>query len=870
MSYRVHEIAKKFGMNTKDFISKISKLGINKDNALNKLDDLEVNKIENEFNKEKQDQNTTKQVIREKMIFNNQKEESKEERKDYRRNRGYMNYTNTNTKNQNNFKNNRENKEYKDNKDHRENRENKEYRENREHKEYRDNKKDYKNFRNKNNDNLANKDKENKHNFKNNRNNVDNNKVSDKGFNAYSKDRDDYSQTNKFSKPKAKKEKKVMTEPSIIPESETSSKKFTKTSNKSKFDKKKYENEKIQKEEERILKELRTDFRKENSKKKKKKNDKELKSEVQQMDEGAGILKISGELSVKDFAEKLGLSVSEVIKKFFMQGKMLTANAILSLEEIEELALEYNVLIEIEEQEEISYGEKYELEIVDNTEDLELRAPVITIMGHVDHGKTSLLDAIRNTNVIASEAGGITQSIGAYQIEWKGQKITFIDTPGHEAFTEMRARGANITDIAILIVAADDGVKPQTVEAISHAKEANVPIIVAINKMDKVGANPMRVKQDLTEHGLVWQEWGGDIEFVEISAKTGQNLDQLLETVLITAELLELKANSKKRAKAVVIESKLDPQVGTVADILVKEGTLKIGDIFVAGESYGKIRTMSNDKGEKIQEAGPSTPVEITGFNNIPNAGDTLYCVQNDKQARKIIEDYRATNRDLEINGKKHISLEMLSKELKDQDVKELKCIIRADSKGSVEALKDALSKLSNDEVSVNIIQASAGAITEGDVKLAEASNAIIIGFGVRPNTQARNESEKTGVEIRNYNVIYHVIEDIEKAMKGMLDPEFREIYFGRMKVIQVFKISGVGNIAGSLVIDGKVQKDSKIRVIRDGIIVHQGEINSLKRHKDDAKEATLGQECGISIKDYTDIKVDDIIESYKMEEIAR
>lgn len=849
MSYRVHEVAKKFGMNVKEFITKISKFGIEKQSPLNIINVNELSEIENKFNKDKEEQQIqTKQVIREKMIFSKPKEEKTEERKDYRRNRGYLNYTNTNTKNQNSFKNIKDNENNK--------RENKE--------------KDFKNFKNRNFENNINKDKENKKDFRSNKKNLDNSR-NDKNFNAYAKDRDDYSQNNKFNKPKPKKDKKLSdVEPAIICETESSTKKFSKGSNKSKFDKKRYENEKIQKEEERILKELRTDFRKENSKKKKKKAEKEIKSEVLQIDEGAGILKVSGELSVKEFAEKLGVGVSEIIKKFFMQGKVLTANAILSLEEIEQLALEYNVLIEADEKEEISYGEKYELEIEDDKSELELRAPVITIMGHVDHGKTSLLDSLRNTNVIASEAGGITQSIGAYQIVYNGQKITFIDTPGHEAFTEMRARGANITDIAILIVAADDGVKPQTIEAISHAKEANVPIIVAINKMDKVGANPMRVKQDLTEYGLVWQEWGGDIDFIEISAKTGQNLDKLLETVLITAELLELKANPKKRAKAVVIESKLDPQVGNIADVLVNEGTLKIGDIFVAGESYGKIRSMCNDKGEKITQAGPSTPVEITGFNNLPNAGDILYCVNNDKQAKKIILDYRATNREIEINGKKHISLEMLSKELKDQNLKELKCIIRADSKGSVEALKDALSKLSNDEVSVNIIQASAGAITEGDVKLASASNAIIIGFGVRPNTQARNESEKTGVEIRNYSVIYHVIEDIEKALKGMLDPEFKEIYYGRLKVLQVFKISGVGNIAGSLVIDGKIQKDSKIRIIRDGIIVHEGEINSLKRHKDDAKEATLGQECGISIKDFTDIKADDIIESFKMEEIAR
>ena len=642
--------------------------------------------------------------------------------------------------------------------------------------------------------------------------------------------------------------------------------------NKAKFDKKKYEKEKKQKEEEKKLRELRSDFRKDDKKKKtKKKHEKVHKDEIVRLEgETIGMITIGDEIVIKDLAEKLGVNVSDIIKKFFMQGKMLTANAILTFEEAEEVALEYEVLIEKEEIVEISYGEKYHLELEDREQDLITRAPVITIMGHVDHGKTSLLDALRHTNVIEGEAGGITQKIGAYQVNWNGQKITFIDTPGHEAFTEMRARGANITDISILIVAADDGVKPQTVEAISHAKEAGVPIIVAINKIDKPGADPMKVRTELTEYGLMSPDWGGTTEFVEISAKQKINLEELLETILITAELQELKANPKKRPKAVVIESRLDPKMGAVADILIQEGELQIGDIFVAGESHGRVRSMLDDRGNKIDRGTLSQPVEITGFNTVPNAGDVLYGVNNDKQAKKIVEDFLKEKKANDQNKKKHISLESLSQELEEQQLKELKCIIRADSKGSVEALKESLLKLNNEKVMIHIIQASAGAVTEGDVKLAEASDAIIIAFNVRPTTPARNEAEKLGVEIRNYNVIYHVTEEIEKAMTGMLDPEFKEVYLGRIEVRQVFKISNVGNIAGSVVVDGKVSRTSKIRVLRDGIIIFEGEIETLKRFKDEAKEVVMGQECGIQIKDFNDIKEGDIIESYVMEEIPR
>ena len=639
---------------------------------------------------------------------------------------------------------------------------------------------------------------------------------------------------------------------------------------KGKFEKKKYE--KNRRDREQHEKELRSDFRKDDKKKKKnKKHEKAVKDEIVRIEgESIGMITIGDEIVIKDLAEKLGINVSDIIKKFFMEGKLLTANAILSFEEAEEVALDYEVIVEKEEIEEVSYGEKYHLEQEDKEDELVTRAPVITIMGHVDHGKTSLLDALRHTNVMSDEAGGITQKIGAYQVNWKGQRITFIDTPGHEAFTEMRARGANITDISILIVAADDGVKPQTVEAISHAKEAGVPIIVAINKIDKPGADPMKVRTELTEYGLMAPDWGGNTEFVEISAKQKINLEELLETILITAELEELKANPNKRPKAVVVESRLDPKMGAVADVLVQEGTLKIGDVFVAGEAHGRVRSMLDDRGKKINKAIISQPVEITGFNVVPNAGDILYGVESDKQAKKIVEDFIRERKVNDQNKKKHISLESLSQELEEQELKELKCIIRADSKGSVEALKESLEKLNTEKVVVNVIQGSAGAVTEGDVKLAEASNAIIIAFNVRPTTPARIIAEKTGVEIRNYNVIYHATEEIEKAMKGMLDPEFKEVYFGRIEVKQVFKVSNVGNVAGAAVVDGKVTKDSKIRVIRDGIIIFDGELGSLKRFKDDVKEVVMGQECGIGIQDFNDIKAGDIIESYIMEEIPR
>ena len=574
-------------------------------------------------------------------------------------------------------------------------------------------------------------------------------------------------------------------------------------------------------------------------------------------------------MTLGEFAEKLKINSSEIIKKLFLKGQMLTINSPLSIELAEEIAADYDVLVEEEEEEEIAFGDKFALEIEDKESDLQERAPVITIMGHVDHGKTSLLDAIRKTEVVAGEAGGITQKIGAYQVTKNGKKITFVDTPGHEAFTDMRARGAKVTDIAILVVAADDGVMPQTIEAISHAKAAGVPIIVAINKIDKPEANPMRVKQELMEHGLVSVEWGGDVEFVEVSAKAKINLDILLETILITAEILELKANPKKRGKGVVLESKLDPKVGPVADILVQEGTVKIGDVIVAGESYGKIRALMDDKGMRVNSAEMSQPVEIIGFNSVPEAGDTIYVIQNEQHARRIVEEM-AKERKMAETGKKTITLESLSESFDNENLKELNLILRADSKGSAQALKESLMKLSTNEVAVNIIQSAPGAITESDIKLAEVSSAIIIGFNVRPTTKAIKEAETSGIEIRTSSIIYQIIEDIEKALTGMLEPEFKEMYLGRIEIKKVFKVAKVGNVAGCVVVDGKVRRDSNIRIVRDGVVVYEGKLASLKRFKDDAKEVVAGQECGLGIENFNDIKEGDIVEAFDIQEVKR
>ncbi|MGL5122867.1 MAG: translation initiation factor IF-2 [Fusobacteriaceae bacterium] len=587
------------------------------------------------------------------------------------------------------------------------------------------------------------------------------------------------------------------------------------------------------------------------------------------IEDGTKIVKMREEITLGNFASLLKINSAELIKNLFLKGQMLTINSQISFELAEEIAMEYDALVEKEEEIIIDFGDKFSLEIEDKPQELEERAAVITIMGHVDHGKTSLLDAIRSTHVVEGEHGGITQKIGAYQILKNGKKITFVDTPGHEAFTDMRARGAQVTDIAILVVASDDGVMPQTIEALAHIKSANVPIIVAINKIDKEGSNPLKVKQELMNHGLVSVEWGGDVEFVEVSAKSRLNLDDLLETILLTAEILELKANYNKRAKGVILESRLDPKVGPIADLLVQEGKLKVGDVIVAGEAYGKVRALINDVGNKINCVEVSQPAEIIGFTSVPQAGDVLYVIQNEQHAKRIVGEV-AKERRLAETSRKTLSLESLSLQFENQKIKELNLILRADSRGSADALRDTLMKLNTDEVAVNVIQCASGAITESDVKLAEAAKAIILGFHVRPTTKAMKEADTCGVEIRTSNIIYHIVEDIEKALTGMLDPEFKEIYLGRIEIKKVFKVTNAGNVAGCIVIDGKVKNDSNIRILRDGVVMYEGKLSTLKRYKDDVKEVVAGQECGLNVEGFNDIKDGDLVEAFHIQEIKR
>lgn len=572
-------------------------------------------------------------------------------------------------------------------------------------------------------------------------------------------------------------------------------------------------------------------------------------------------------LTVAELAKKLHREPSELIKKLFMLGVMATINQDLDKDAIELIAGEYGV--EVEEKVSIDASDLESFITEDNPDELSERPPVVTIMGHVDHGKTTLLDSIRQSKVTQGEAGGITQHIGAYQVETEGKKITFLDTPGHAAFTTMRARGAKVTDITILVVAADDGVMPQTVEAINHAKAAEVPIIVAVNKIDKPTANPDRVMQELTEHGLIAEDWGGDTIFVPISALTGEGIDQLLEMVLLVAEMEELKANPNRNAYGTVIEAKLDKGRGSVATLLVQNGTLKIGDPIVVGNTFGRVRAMVNDIGRRVKEVGPSTPVEITGLHEVPQAGDRFVVFDDEKTARQVGEA-RAQKALQETRSESaRVSLDTLFEQMKQGDIKELNIIVKADVQGTVEALTASLQKIDVEGAKVNIIHNGVGAITESDIILATASNAIIIGFNVRPNPNAKSMAEQENVDIRLHRIIYKAIEEIEQAMKGLLDPEYEEKVIGQVEVRQTFKVSKVGTIAGSYVTDGKITRDSSIRLIRDGIVIFEGEIDTLKRFKDDVKEVAQGYECGITIKNFNDIKEGDIIEAYIMEEIA-
>jgi translation initiation factor IF-2 len=572
-------------------------------------------------------------------------------------------------------------------------------------------------------------------------------------------------------------------------------------------------------------------------------------------------------MTVKDFAQLMELAAGDIIKKLMGLGVMATINQEIDFDTMAMIAEEFAVTATAALTEE----EKVQVEeIEDDPADLVKRSPVVTIMGHVDHGKTSLLDAIRETHVTAHEAGGITQHIGAYQVELKERKITFLDTPGHAAFTAMRARGAQVTDIAVLVVAADDGVMPQTIEAVNHAKDANVSIIVAINKIDKPDANPDRIKQDLTEYGLVAEEWGGDTIFVPVSAKQRIGIENLLEMILLVADMKELKANPNRSAKGTIIEAELDKGRGPVATVLVQNGTLELGNSIIAGAAFGKVRALINDKGKRVKKAGPSIPVEVIGFDELPEAGDILYAITAERLARQLADKRMQLKRENELLQTQKVTLNDLFSKIKEGEIKELKLIVKADVQGSIEAIRQSLERLSNEEVKVKVIHGGVGAINEGDVTFAAAANAIVIGFNVRPDSSAKRMAEKENVDIQLYRVIYNIIEDVQKAMEGMLDPEYKEVIAGRAEVRAVYKVPKVGNVAGCYIVEGKINRNHEIRLLRDNIVIHEGKIDSLKRFKDDVREVAEGFECGVGIANFNDIKEGDTIEAFLMEEIKR
>ena len=580
------------------------------------------------------------------------------------------------------------------------------------------------------------------------------------------------------------------------------------------------------------------------------------------------VIAVPDQIGVGEFAEKLGVAGVEVVKKLMLLGVMASVSEVIDFDTASLIAEEFNAVLEREiivTDEDLLFHD-----VEDKEEDLLPRPPVVVVMGHVDHGKTSLLDAIRDTRVTASEAGGITQHIGASVVEIGGKEITFLDTPGHAAFTSMRARGAQVTDIAILVVAADDGIMPQTIEAINHAKAAEITIVVAINKMDKEGANADRIKQELTEYDLVPEEWGGDTICVPVSALKKEGIDNLLEMVLLVAEMKDLKANPNRRAKGTVIESRLDKGKGSVATMLVQNGTLHVGDVIVAGTAVGRIRAMTDFRGKRSEAAGPSTPVEVTGLSETPSGGDLFYAVDDEKKARDVVEARKQKIKDELVQAQHKVSLDNLFDSIKEGEMKELNVIVKADVAGSVEAVKQSLEKLSNDEVRVRTLHGGVGGVTESDVMLANASNAIIVGFNVRPDASARAMADMNGVDIRLYRVIYEAIEEMEQAMKGMLEPKFRENVLGHAEVRATFKVSGVGTIAGSYVTDGKISRNCDVRIVRGGIIVHEGHLDSLKRFKDDAREVASGYECGMGFENFNDIKEGDIVECFVMEQIEQ
>ncbi|SMP10231.1 bacterial translation initiation factor 2 (bIF-2) [Desulfurobacterium pacificum] len=624
-------------------------------------------------------------------------------------------------------------------------------------------------------------------------------------------------------------------------------------------------------------------------KKRKKKKKEEVKEEIPfeelseeeqlqrliEEEEKAKTVVIPEVISVREFAERLGVEANQLLQDLIALGKFVAINQPIDFETASKVAEKYGKVVKLEgAEEEEALLEKELEEVPDKEEDLKPRPPIVTVMGHVDHGKTTLLDYIRNTKVAEREAGGITQHIGASVVEAdtsEGKKtLVFLDTPGHEAFTAMRARGAQVTDIAILVVAADDGVMPQTIEAINHAKAAGVPIIVAINKIDKPGANPERVKQELTQHGLIPEDWGGDTVMVPVSAKTGEGVDELLEMIALQAELMELKANPDKPARGVVLEAKLDKKRGPVATLLVQSGTLRVGDPIVAGLYAGKVRAMFDDKGKPVKEAGPSMPVEVLGLEGVPLAGDKFYVVKDEKTARKIAEKRQELARESALEKEKRVSLEELFAQMQAGEVKELNIVLKADAQGSIEAIRKSLEELSNEEVKVNIIHAGVGPITENDVMLAAASNAIVIGFNVRPDSAARKAVEKEKVDVRTYRVIYDIVDEVKKAMQGLLTPEEKEVYLGSAEVRATFKVPKVGTVAGCYVKDGVIKRNANVRLVRDGVVIYDGKIASLKRFKDDVREVQAGYECGVGLENFNDIKVGDVIECYTIEQVQK
>ncbi len=602
-------------------------------------------------------------------------------------------------------------------------------------------------------------------------------------------------------------------------------------------------------------------------KKTKKEEEAELKAEKEKNMENAPVIEIGGSITVKELAEKLNKSSNDVIRTLIFSGVMAGINQEIDFETAQKVCTEYEVIVE--KKEEIQELEVLEIE-EDDEANLQKRPPIVTVMGHVDHGKTSLLDSIRKAKVTDTEAGGITQHIGAYTIKLNGEEITFLDTPGHEAFTAMRARGAQITDVVILVVAADDGIMPQTKEAINHCKAAGVPMVVAINKIDKPGANVDRVKQELAEQGLLAEDWGGDTICEEVSAKQNLNIDKLLEMVLLTAEMLELKANKNRRAVGTVIEAKLDKGRGAVASLLVQNGTLRVGDSILVGSTYGRIRAMFDDTGKKIKSAGPSIPVEVLGLSEVPEAGDRFNQVKDEKTARNMADSRKDKLKAETLLANHRVSLEDLYSQIKEGKVKELAIIIKADVQGSVEAIKGSLEKLSTDDVKVRVIHGGVGAITETDITLATASNAIVIGFNVRPDNNAAAQADKEGVYVKTYRIIYDALDDVKAAMIGMLEPEYKEVILGTAEVRTTYKISNIGTIAGCYVLTGKLKRNAETRVIREGIVIFESSLSSLKRFKDDAKEVNSGYECGLTVEKFNDIKEGDIVECFEMEAIKR